>query len=509
MEDTNMEHRKKLRFALTGALLTGLLVACAPEAVEVIQEVEVTRVVEVEVMSEDQPIVQVSTPLADAEVASPEGWETEYSQRLDIHLLQTFDSSGPDAWDWEAHPIVFITSEGPGYGGFLSTVTTPGFAIIDADTKEVVASQHFDLGYSEYFEPHGLGVSPDGQWIYIPTGDIEGRAEGNAGRILVVNAKTLKLDMILSTKSMPHHFKSFVDANGRELVMGEDFNWQAPRFGVNPGSGIYILDPNDQNRVVGGINADSLQANPYLAFANPTGETVWIGLPPGPITDPDIRHHLEGAWAVVSTDTWEPLKYFKGGFDPIWTAFSTDGQYAYLCDGGSDEVWKVDVAELSVIGSARASVHGMYGCHLNWDETQLWTIEKGEASHNRGKNIGLVDALLMSPRDTFNTGWLRADHGTLHPDPATNELWVSSNSSFEVVVWNMETKEVTDRIPLPNGGSTHSGAFVWYRADGTAQVLVDQNGTHGPAREAQQMIAASVGLEAPEEPVLPYRQGAP
>ncbi|PJF41566.1 MAG: hypothetical protein D6737_00975 [Chloroflexi bacterium] len=456
-------------------------------------------------------LAQDTGPMGEEPVFQPltqEEWATEFSERLDIQLLAHFDSSGPPAWDYEEHPLVFITTEGPGYGGFLSTVTTPGLTIIDADTHEIVATRHYDLGIEEYFESHGLGVSPDGRFIYLPTGDLRLRDQGNAGRILIINAQTLEIDMVLSTKSMPHHFKSFTNADGVPLVMGEDFNWQAPQFGVRPGSGIYVFDPADNNRVVGGVNADTLQANPYLAFAHPSGETIWIGLPPGPIRDSDLRHHLEGTWAVVSTETWEPVDYFLGGFDPIWTAFSSDGEFAYLCDGGSDLVWKVDVETMTVLGENRSAVHGAYGCHLGWDETQLWMIEKGEASHNRGKNIGLYDTVLQTPRDIFNTGWLRADHGTLHPDPEVNELWVTSNSSFEVVVWNMGTMEVTDRIPMPNGGSTHSGAFVFYDGDFNGMVLADQNGTHGPAREAQIAIADAVGGEAPVLPVLPFRQGS-
>ncbi|MBI4640699.1 MAG: hypothetical protein HY731_08395 [Candidatus Tectomicrobia bacterium] len=420
--------------------------------------------------------------------AQPTGWDTEYSQRLGIKLLATYDSSGPPGWDPVKHPLVFVTSMGPGYGGFLSKNKLPGFVIIDAETKEVVASATYDLGFKEAYESHGVGVSPDGQWIYIPTGDLQKRDEGDAGRILVINARTLKLHQVMSTKSMPHHFKAFRHADGRELVIGEDFNWQAPAFGVRPGSGIYILDPKDKHRVVGGINADTLQANPYLAFAHPSGEFIYIGLPPGPNRDPDIRHKLEGMWAVVSTKTWEPVKYYKGGYDPIWTAFSPDGQYAYLCDGGSDEVWKIDHKQRKVVGSSRTSVHGAYGCHLGWKPNELWTIEKGEASHNRGKNIGLVDVMIMTPMDTWNTGWLRADHGTVHPNPDVNELWVTANSSFEVVVWDMGKRQVKARIPIPMNSSTHSGAFVKYNPDFTGQMLADQNGLHGSALQKQQEV---------------------
>lgn len=447
--------------------------------------------------------------------AEPSDWDTEFSMRQGIALLATFDSSGEPAWDPAQHPLVFITSEGPGYGGFVSTVKTPGLTIIDANTYEIVATRHYDLGLDEYFESHGLGVSYDGQFIYLPTGvikagvvtqpDTGGSGESSGvpttdpevdaefpGRWLVINARTLKLHQIIGTRSVPHHAKTFKNAEGKELVLAEDFNWQIPGRGyMRPGSGIYVFDPKDDNRVVGGINADSLQGNPYLAFADPSGEFVYVGLPPGPIRDPDIRHKLEGTWAVVSTKDWAPVKYYKGGFDPIWTAFSADGKYAYLCDGGSDEVFQVDTEAQQVINTSRSSVHGMYGCHLGWNDNELWTIEKGEASHNRGKNIGLVDVKLMTPLDNWNTEWLRADHGTVHPDPDKNELWVTANSTFEVVVWDMGKREVKARIPMPNGGSTHSGAFAQYTPTFEGLALSDQNGLHGPALDMKRELISA------------------
>lgn len=500
-----MKKQNVRRLASRIVLVVGLLLAigCSPEVVEkevvvekpvvqtVVVEKPVEKVVEKVIEKEAPPaqVVQVvATPVAAPEAAAPSGWDTEWSQRLRIKLLQTFDSSGPDAWNPEEHPLVFITTEGMGYGGLLSdAVTTPGLAIIDAYTHEIVAAPHYDLGYEAYFEAHGLGVSPDGQWIYVPTGDMKDTGE-NPGRWMIINARTLKLHQIIGTHSVPHHAKAFYNAEGKGLVMGEDFNWQVGRTYMRPGSGIYVFDPNDDNRVVGGINADRLQGNPYLAFASPDGKYISIGLPPGPIRDLDIRHHLEGSWAIVSTETWEPIKYYKGGFDPIWTAFSSDGKYAYLCDGGSDEIFKVDMEAEEVVEVSRSSVHGMYGCHLGWNDFELWTIEKGEASHNRGKNIGLVDVEAMRPVDNFNTGWVRADHGTVHPDPELNELWVTSNSSFEVVIWDMEKQEVKARIPMPNGGSTHSGAFVRYNPDFTGEVLSDQNGLHGPALQQKRAL---------------------
>jgi hypothetical protein len=89
------------------------------------------------------------------------------------------------------------------------------------------------------------------------------------------------------------------------------------------------------------------------------------------------------------------------------------------------------------------------------------------------------------PLGQLNTDCLRGDHGVVHPDPDLDQLWVTCNGSFEVIVIDMFEERVIDRLPLPNGGSTHSGAFVDYAGGG---VLSDLNGLHGPALEAKREI---------------------
>jgi len=91
-------------------------------------------------------------------------------------------------------------------------------------------------------------------------------------------------------------------------------------------------------------------------------------------------------------------------------------------------VFKYDRKADKIVGVARAGVEGPYGAHFGWNDKDLYVIGKGEESHNRGKVLG----------------------------------------------------QVTKRIPMPNGGSSHSGAFVKY--DGwSGDVLSDQNGLHGSA----------------------------
>src|SRR6266545_3869147 len=140
-----------------------------------------------------------------------DNWATPLATKLGVTLEKSFDSSGPDAWDPKKHPLVFVSTEGPGYGGLLGGVTLPGIAIIDADTREPVVAQHYDVlawGWKNVFEDHGVGVSHDGKWIYLPTGEGTFGSE-RVGRLLIINARTLKLDKVLNAKGNPHHVKVF------------------------------------------------------------------------------------------------------------------------------------------------------------------------------------------------------------------------------------------------------------------------------------------------------------
>jgi hypothetical protein len=105
---------------------------------------------------------------------------------------------------------------------------------------------------------------------------------------------------------------------------------------------------------------------------------------------------------------------------------------------------------------------------------------KGEGSHNTGGVVGVIDTKTFSPTREFNqpiqTGGSIIDHGILHPDPAVNELWISSAGTWETIVLDLNTREVKARIPSPNGGDTHSGGFVRYNPDFTGELLADLGG---------------------------------
>ena len=248
--------------------------------------------------------------------AQADAWATEWSARLGVTLLEEFDASGPDAWDREAHPLVFITTEGPGYAGLMSGLTAPGIAVFDAVTHEPVASARFHLeGVTHYFEPHGLGVSPDGRWIYLPTGTSPGFGDLDSGRLLIVNAHTLLLHRVLSTPKNAHHAKTFTHADGRELVLAYAF-----REG-----GFYVFDPAQGNRVVGGVVNDDLGGNGYLGFVDPSGRYLMVTGRPKPGEDP------VGWVSVIDTTSWRVIRRISViDPDPVWIEFSADGKQAYV-----------------------------------------------------------------------------------------------------------------------------------------------------------------------------------
>lgn len=441
--------------------------------------------------------------------AQTTGWETDWAKKLGVKLLTSEDSSGPAAWDAKKHPLVFVTSEGPGYFGIMSkTQTKPGLAIIDATTREVVASRQYELpGVKQPFESHGLGLSGDGRWIYLPTGTSPGFGDVGTGRLLIIDAKTLKISKILSTPTNPHHASAFTRPDGRSLVLA---------YGFREGN-FYVFDPSDDNRIVGGVANEALAGKGYLGFIDPTGRYMVVTVRPAHAAKDAAAHEPEqGAIAVVDTTSWKVLRKIDVlDPEPVWATFTRSGKLLYVSGGQNSIVVKIntegDPAQWRIVGASNVGTVGPYGLALTWDERYLFASGKGEGTHNRGVTVGLVNTSIMVPPPLrawnpgpiaeINTGCMRGDHFTLHPDRKTNELWLTCNASFEVVVLDPDkaVKDVTAgklpdavkaRIPMPNGGSTHSGAFVRYAVDDrgtwTGEVVSDHNGLHrtGAARKA-------------------------
>jgi cytochrome c553 len=409
--------------------------------------------------------------------APPSGWDTEESVRGGVTLLATYDSSGPDAWDVAAHPLVYYTSEGVGANP-LGGKRASGVQIIDAYQKKVIASALFDMGEEVVENPHSAGMSPDGKWMYI--GEMQRVAATRQVRsvLLIINARTLKLDRVLQGPRADwfHHITAFTDWQGHDRVIAA--------YGRNAGGGpIFLLDPKDKNRVVKSFTLEDIGyriGHPYPTV-DPTGRFIYIA-----VFSPPWRgqNHNTAGIAKVNLETGAVRIIPFVGDNPIGMAHTSDGRFTFVNDSESSYVYKIDNQTNTVVEDTSAGVAGPYGIALNWDESVLYPIGKGEGTHNNGSVVGYVTTQpFQSPRNLFQNMpiWLGGsassiDHGILHPDPAVNELWISNMNGWETIVLDLNTNKVKAYIPTPNGGDTHSGGFMRYKTDWTGVLLADMGG---------------------------------
>ncbi len=456
--------------------------------------------------------------LAPTPAGAVDAWSTAPGRLIGVTLLAQLDSSGPDVWDPSKHPLVYMSTQGPGYFGtfaaqvntddndvHLPVQTAPGLAVIDANTYEAVATaQYKAAGLTSYAEPHGLGVSPDGKWIYIQGNHPSSDLTGNAA-LFIVNARTLKVDKII--RSRVHHVRSIYSASLKKDLMLVD-GWGT----------FFALDPSDDNKVVASVNPANLNGAGYLAFGDPTGKYLFISTRTG-FTGSD------GGIAVVSLDDWKvKTRINTEDASPIWVQFASDGKTAYVSDGEDSKVAKIDMSDAnlanwSVVGLANAGTAGPYGINLNWKQDRLFAIGKGEASHNMGNTVGYINTAQFADPAKY-TGWgtvlgevytgcLRGDHAVVHPDPAKNELWISCNSSFNNVVLDMGNGDLANvkvkkTINEPQGGSSHGGAIAAYKPDWTAELLSDTNGFHGSAIQTQKdVLAGKIAVGTPTPATTP------
>ena len=431
--------------------------------------------------------------------AQPAGWDTPESIRGRLRLLATYDSSGPDAWDVRAHSTVFITSEGVGSNPKGGTRKS-GVQVIDAYAKQVIASALFDLGEEVTENPHGVGISPDGRWLYL--GQMHRvRATGQVRTVLmIVNARTLKLDKVLEGTARVdwfHHITGFKDWQGRDRVM--------VAFGRTPGGAPhYLLDPHDNNRVVRAITIEDIGykiGHPYPTV-DPTGRFVYVSVFAPPWR---AQLHNTAGIAKLNLETGAVTIIPFVGDNPIGMAHTSDGRFTYVNDSHGDAVYKIDNTTNTVVGNTSAGVAGPYGLVLNWDETLLYPIGKGEGGHNVGSVVGVINAVTFAPpRQMFQSlpiylggSASSIDHGILHPDPKVNELWVTNMNGWETIVLDLNTHKVKAYIPTPNGGDTHSGGFARYTPDWKGELLADMGGPKGPMYATMRQRAAVVQPAAP------------
>ena len=419
--------------------------------------------------------------------AQTDTWTTEVARKYGVRLLETRDPRGPAAYPVNAGDLLFFTNTGTSYG---AKNTRNAVVVLNARTRKPIAVSEVEAAWSEGFVSHGIGVSPDAKYVYLPA--IAPRNAANPGSVLVLDARTLKIaQVITSAGQAPHHVKMFEDANGRARMLVEEFNWHGSGGGAlisksDVGQGFYVLDPRDNNKVVAGMAIGEVRGTIYTCFGAPGGGYLYCSVP-----GPDMRNSIRGRGylAEIDTQSWKLVESLPMGAYPLWTVFTQDGNWAWITNSGESKVFKIQRAtgpgQADKVVAEVPTGGGPYGLRMSIDDREVWVADKGEGQATRGSTITVIDAERNQVKQTIKTGCILNDHVILSPDG--REMWATCNESHEVIVIDARTYEIQARIPMPNQGDSHGGSFVSYSAGPGGvggETVSDTSGLHGSALDA-------------------------
>jgi plastocyanin len=301
---------------------------------------------------------------------------------------------------------------------------------------------------------------------------------GQNNHIDVMDGRTLEVVQTITTLGRNHHQKIWHDPrSGKDLIIGEDFNWNYT------GSGVYVLDPSENNAVVGGFSNGDIEGNPYYDTPSPDGSFIVVTVP-APTSA--LRATMDGALLKIDPKTWKPTgaAVMK---DPLWAEVTLDNKYAYVTSGGTSTLHKINLDTMKEEGSIITGP-GPWGARLSYDNTKLYTADKGEGPgyNQMGRTATIVDLQTMGVMNVVPIG-ITTDHAILSPDG--KEVWFTSNAEHNIHVMDTATEKITTVIQDPADGDIHGGVFVQYRDDGAGgvagEVVADYSGLHGSALAAQ------------------------
>ncbi|OFW41056.1 MAG: hypothetical protein A3J28_00880 [Acidobacteria bacterium RIFCSPLOWO2_12_FULL_60_22] len=427
--------------------------------------------------------LQTTGRLGSVAQAQGDNWTTETARRLGIRLLETRNAGGPPAYPVAPGDLLFFTNSGTEYG---AQNTKNSVVVINAKTKKPIAISDLDSFYTEDYGSHGIGVSPDGKYIYLPNLDgIGSPGKRTPNSTLILDARTLKINQVIVSGGTPHHVKVFRDPAGKQRVFVEDWTWIGSTMN---GKSLYVLDHTDNNKVVAGMLPSEIHGGTYAGFTTPDGKYLYYSVPPPSRTE--LMPKIQGWLAKIDMETWKVVQSIPMKRYPLWTVFTKDGKWAWVTNSAEEAVLKIQRGtsprERDKVVAEVPTGTGPYGMRMSIDDKELWVADKGELGPRNGATLTIIDAEKNEVRRTIQTNCIRNDHIILSPDG--QEMWATCNASYEIVVLDAKTHEIKTRIPMPNQGDSHGGVFVSYarnsRGGIAAEVVSDQNGLQGSALDA-------------------------
>jgi DNA-binding beta-propeller fold protein YncE len=388
-----------------------------------------------------------------------------WPERLGIIVGEMKQPTGKALLTPKAGDLYFFSNASTTWGA-----TNPANAVwvIDAKTKKTVleVAPPDGAGYSS----HGIAVSGDGKYVYLPM-------LGKVNHIKVMDGRTFEVVQTITTLGRQHHQKIWHDpVTNKDLIIGEDFGWSFV------GSGVYVLDPSQNNAVVGGVSRGDISGNPYVTTPSPDGKYIYVTVP---ASTSALRDKMEGTLMKIDPKTWTVLGATPM-IDPLWAEVSLDGKFAYVTSGGTAKLIKVDLEKMEEVGEVMTGP-GPWGARISYDQSKLYTADKGEGPgfNQQGRSSTIIDLQTMGVIDMLPIG-LTTDHAIMSPDG--KEMWFTSNAEHGIWVYDTVTGKM-EVIKDPADGDIHGGVFVQYTDDGKGgvkgEVVSDYSGLHGTALAAQ------------------------
>jgi len=388
-----------------------------------------------------------------------------WPERLGIIVGEMKQPTGKALLNPKAGDLYFFSNASTTWG---ATNSENAVWVIDAKTKKTVleVAPPDGAGYSS----HGIAVSGDGKYIYLPM-------LGKVNHIKVMDGRTMEVVQTITTLGRQHHQKLWHDpVTNKDLIIGEDFGWSFV------GSGVYVLDPSQNNAVVGGVSRGDISGNPYVTTPSPDGKFIYVTVPASMSA---LRDKMEGTLMKIDPKTWTVVGATPM-IDPLWAEISLDGKFAYVTSGGRAMVYKVDTATMTEVGEVMTGP-GPWGARISYDQTRLYTADKGEGPgyNQQGRTSTVIDLQTMGVVDVLPIG-ITTDHAIMSPDG--KEMWFTSNAEHGIWVYDIPTGKM-EVIKDPADGDIHGGVFVQYTDDGKGgvkgEVVSDYSGLHGSALAAQ------------------------
>lgn len=255
--------------------------------------------------------------------------------------------------------------------------------------------------------------------------------------------------------------------------------------GMNMGSGIawphhLSLSP-DGKRIAIGVPGEDLSAGHVGGSVGMTGRVVVLDARTGELLTnlktPAMNHNAifspDGSeiWTSQMTEAGRVLVYNAAtmvekasipvGKEPAEVTFSTDGQYAFVANGGAGTVSVIRVSDKAVVKYLA----------VGEDPVGAWPGSDGRmyVDNEMGQSISVIDVATLSVVETLPLGFTPG-YAAFHA--GRNEIWISqAQTGTKVVVYERRNNAWVKGTEIATGRDAHAIAFS---ADGQTAFITNQ-----------------------------------